>query len=313
MYAIAGVSGHTGSVVANTLLAAGKSVRVIVRDAAKGEVWKRKGADVAIASLDDRAALAAALKGAEGAYLLIPPNGFTETNIPANRARTTQAILGAVQDARPGHVVFLSSNGAQHAKGTGPIQYLKPLEDGLRASGVPTTILRAAFFMENWAAVAQGAVQSGTLYYALSTRISQVATTDIGKTAARLLVEGGGGRGRVEAGAGGGAAETARPPSNEIEGAPNQPRIVNLAGPADLTLEDVAAALSKVAGKPIAAVTVPPSAMVESLVGMGASRELAELYGEMAAAMKDGKIEWEGEPIRGSITLEQRLRELLAA
>ena len=291
MYAIAGVSGHTGSVVANTLLAAGKSVRVIVRDAAKGEVWKRKGADVAIASLDDRAALAAALKGAEGAYLLIPPNGFTETNIPANRARTTQAILGAVQDARPGHVVFLSSNGAQHAKGTGPIQYLKPLEDGLRASGVPTTILRAAFFMENWAAVAQGAVQSGTLYYALSTRISQVATTDIGKTAARLLVEGGG----------------------KIEGAPKQPRIVNLAGPADLTLEDVAAALSKVAGKPIAAVTVPPSAMVESLVGMGASRELAELYGEMAAAMKDGKIEWEGEPIRGSITLEQRLRELLAA
>jgi len=291
MYAIAGVSGHTGSVVANTLLAAGKSVRVIVRDAAKGEVWKRKGADVAIASLDDRAALAAALKGAEGAYLLIPPNGFTETNIPANRARTTQAILGAVQDARPGHVVFLSSNGAQHAKGTGPIQYLKPLEDGLRASGVPTTILRAAFFMENWAAVAQGAVQSGTLYYALSTRISQVATTDIGKTAARLLVEGGG----------------------KIEGAPNQPRIVNLAGPADLTLEEVAAALSKVAGKPIAAVTVPPSAMVESLVGMGASRELAELYGEMAAAMKDGKIEWEGEPIRGSITLEQRLRELLAA
>jgi uncharacterized protein YbjT (DUF2867 family) len=291
MYAIAGVSGHTGSVVANTLLAAGKSVRVIVRDAAKGEVWKRKGADVAIASLDDRAALAAALKGAEGAYLLIPPNGFTETNIPANRARTTQAILGAVQDARPGHVVFLSSNGAQHAKGTGPIQYLKPLEDGLRASGVPTTILRAAFFMENWAAVAQGAVQSGTLYYALSTRISQVATTDIGKTAARLLVEGGG----------------------KIEGAPKQPRIVNLAGPADLTLEEVAAALSKVAGKPIAAVTVPPSAMVESLVGMGASRELAELYGEMAAAMKDGKIEWEGEPIRGSITLEQRLRELLAA
>ena len=291
MYAIAGVSGHTGSVVANTLLAAGKSVRVIVRDAAKGEVWKRKGADVAIASLDDRAALAAALKGAEGAYLLIPPNGFTETNIPANRARTTQAILGAVQDARPGHVVFLSSNGAQHAKGTGPIQYLKPLEDGLRASGVPTTILRAAFFMENWAAVAQGAVQSGTLYYALSTRISQVATTDIGKTAARLLVEGGG----------------------KIEGAPKQPRIVNLAGPADLTLEEVAAALSKVAGKPIAAVTVPPSAMVESLVGMGASRELAELYGEMATAMKDGRIEWEGEPIRGSITLEQRLRELLAA
>ena len=94
MYAIAGVSGNTGSVVANTLLAAGKPVRVIVRDAAKGEPWKAKGAEVAVASLDDRAALAAALKGTQGAYLLIPPGGFGETNIPANRAKTTQAILG---------------------------------------------------------------------------------------------------------------------------------------------------------------------------------------------------------------------------
>ena len=149
MYAIAGVSGHTGSVVANTLLAAGKPVRVIVRDAAKGEPWKAKGAEVAVASLDDRAALAAALKGAEGAYLLIPPNGFTETDIPVNRAKTTQSILGAVADAKPGHVVLLSSVGAQHASGTGPIQYIKPIEDGLRASGVPSTFLRAAFFMEN--------------------------------------------------------------------------------------------------------------------------------------------------------------------
>ena len=284
MYAIAGVSGNTGSVVANTLLAAGKPVRVIVRDAAKGAPWKAKGAEVAVASLDDRGALAAALKGAEGAYLLIPPGGFGETNIPANRAKTTAAILGAVADAKPGHVVMLSSIGAQHAEGTGPIKHLKPLEDGLRASGVPSTFLRAAFFMENWAGVAPGAIQGGTLYYALGTRIPQVATPDIGKVAARLLVE----------------------------GAPKQSRVVNLAGPADLDLNETAAALAKVAGKPIAAVTVPASAMIEALVGMGASRELAELYGEMSVAMNAGKLAWEGEPERGSITLEQRLGQLLA-
>ena len=282
MYAIAGVSGNTGSVVANTLLAAGKPVRVIVRDAAKGEPWKAKGAEVAVASLDDRAALAAALKGTQGAYLLIPPGGFGETNIPANRAKTTQAILGAVADARPAHVVMLSSIGAQHDAGTGPIKHLKPLEDGLRASGVPATFLRAGFFMENWAGMAAGAIQSGTLYYALAQRIPQVATPDIGKVAARLLVE----------------------------GPPKQSRVVNLAGPADLDLQDTAAALSKVAGKPIAAVSVPPSAMVDALVGMGASREIAEIYGEMSEGM--AKLVWEGEPERGSITLEQRLGQLLA-
>lgn len=285
MYAIAGVSGHTGAVVANTLLAAGKPVRVIVRDAAKGAEWSAKGAEVAVASLDDRAALARALRGATGAYLLIPPNGWTQTNLATDRAKYAAAIVGAVGDARPGHVVLLSSIGAQHAKGTGPIQYIHPIEIGLNALGVPSTFLRPAFFMENWGGVLKGALESGTLYYGLSVRIPQVATGDIGKTAARLLVE----------------------------GAPAKTRVVNLAGPQDLTLQDVAATLSRVTGKAISGVSVPPSAMTESLVGMGASRELAEMYGEMATAMNDGRIVWEGDvTVRGSITLEQRLRELLA-
>ena len=284
MYVIAGVSGHTGSVVADTLLTAGKPVRVIVRDAAKGEPWKAKGAQVAVASLDDRTALAAALRGATGAYLLIPPSNWTQTNIPADRKRYADAIVGAVADAKPDHVVLLSSIGAEHANATGPIQYIHPIESGLRASGVPSTFLRAAFFMENWGGVLKGAIDGGTLYYGLSARIPQVATGDIGKTAARLLVEG-----------------------------PRGVRVVQLAGPQDLTLDDVAATLSKITGKSIAAVSVPPAAMVESLVGMGASRELAEMYGEMATAMNDGRIAWQtGDVVRGSITLEQRLRELLA-
>ena len=50
MFAVAGVNGHTGKVVAETLLAQSVPVRVIVRDAKKGEAWKAKGAEVAIAS-----------------------------------------------------------------------------------------------------------------------------------------------------------------------------------------------------------------------------------------------------------------------
>jgi hypothetical protein len=36
MFVVTGVTGNTGSVVASTLLAAGKPVRVVVRDAKKG-------------------------------------------------------------------------------------------------------------------------------------------------------------------------------------------------------------------------------------------------------------------------------------
>ena len=287
MYVIAGVSGNTGSVAANTLLAAKQPVRVIVRDAAKGEPWKSKGAEVAIASLDDRAALARALAGAKGAYLLLPPSSWVATDIAADRARLTTALLGAVRDARPDHVVLLSSIGANHASGTGPIQYIHPIEAGLREANIPSTFLRAGFFMENWVGMAQGAIDAGTLYYGMrgDRPLPQVGTPDIGRTAARLLVE----------------------------GAPSGTRIVELAGPADLTLQEVADTLGKIAGKPIAAVTVPPQATIEALRGMGASAEIAAMYAELTVAFNDGLLAWEGkELVRGTVTLEQRLRELLA-
>jgi len=286
MYVIAGVSGNTGSVAADTLLAAKQPVRVIVRDAAKGEPWAAKGAQVAVASLDDRAALARALTGATGAYLLLPPNAFGETDLAAKRKQLAASIIGAVADARPGHVVLLSSIGAHLPSGTGPIQYLRPLEQGLRESGVPSTFLRAGFFQENWLGSAPGAIESGTLYYGLQSdlKLPQVATPDIGRTAAKLL----------------------------LEGPPRGARIVQLAGPAELTLTEVAGVLGKIAGKSIAAVTVPRQATIGAFTGMGASQVVAEGYADMIDTFNAGRLVWEdGEVVRGTVTLEQRLRELL--
>jgi uncharacterized protein YbjT (DUF2867 family) len=286
MYVIAGVSGHTGSVVARTLLAAGQPVRVLVRDAAKGEPWRALGAEVVVADLADEAALTGALTGAAGAYLLLPPVGWTQTGIAADRKVKTAALLGAVRAARPGHVVLLSSVGAELADGTGPIQYIHPVEEGLRESGVPTTFLRCSSFMENWGGMLAGAIAGGALYYGVTEGLAfgQVATEDIGKTAAQLLLEG-----------------------------PRGTRIVELAGPVDLSLQDIAATLSKVAGKPIQGVSVPPAAMAQAMVGQGASTELAASFAEMAAGISSGAIRFHGTPIRGSVTLEQRLRSLLAS
>jgi uncharacterized protein YbjT (DUF2867 family) len=284
MFVITGVTGHTGSVVASTLLAAGKPVRVVVRDAAKGAPWKAKGAEVAIAELSDRAAFARALAGATGAYILQPPFAWNATGIPAERAALVEAIAGAVGDAKPKHVVLLSSVGADQASGTGPVQYLHHLEGKLKTSGVPSTFLRAGFFMDNWATMFKGAVDAGTLYYGFAPDVAvpQVATQDIGKLAAKLLVE----------------------------GAPTGTRVVQLSGPADLTLGETAAAFSKVAGKPIGAVSVPLEAMIGSLTGMGASRDVAEIYAEMTGAINERRMKFEaGEIVRGSTALETKLRE----
>jgi uncharacterized protein YbjT (DUF2867 family) len=286
MYVIAGVSGNTGSVVAHTLLAANHQVRVIVRDAAKGEPWRARGAEVAVADLADQAALTRALIGATGAYLLLPPAGWTQTNIAADVAAKTASLVGAVREARPGHLVLLSSIGAEVPDGTGPIKFLHRLEQGLRASGVPTTFLRASSFMENWATMLPGAVAGGALYYGLGegVKLGQVATQDIGRTAAQLLLEG-----------------------------PRGHRVVELTGPADVTLEDVAAVASRIAGKPIRAVSVPRAAMEQALIGQGASPELAANLGEMIEAINHGVVKFHAPPVRGAITLEHRLRGLLSS
>src|SRR5206468_3733569 len=78
MYVIAGVTGHTGRGVAETLLAQRENLRVIVRNAQQGETWKQRGAEVAVAQLGDATAVAKALGGAKGAYLLVPPRYDTD-------------------------------------------------------------------------------------------------------------------------------------------------------------------------------------------------------------------------------------------
>ena len=68
MFVVLGASGNTGKVVAETLLSQKRNVRVVVRDAAKGQAWKEAGAEVSIADVEDGAALERAFSGAEGAY-----------------------------------------------------------------------------------------------------------------------------------------------------------------------------------------------------------------------------------------------------
>src|SRR3954469_4533381 len=132
MFVIAGASGHTGSVVASTLLAQGHEVRVIVRDEGKGAAWKQKGAEVAIAELDDAAALTRALEGAAGVYALVPPN-YAADDLMAAHVPIVDAWQKAIAAARPRHVVLLSSIGAELPSGNGPIASVHRAEDKLRA------------------------------------------------------------------------------------------------------------------------------------------------------------------------------------
>src|SRR2546428_623609 len=117
MYVIAGVTGHTGKIAADTLLDKKQPVRVIVR------------------------------KPEQGAFVLLPPDPTTSDYL-GSRARLTQAITSAVGKAKLPHVVLLSSIGAHIPRGTGPIAALHAAERSLEKSGAQTTFVRAAYFLE---------------------------------------------------------------------------------------------------------------------------------------------------------------------
>src|SRR5262245_38143267 len=128
MYVIAGVSGHVGSVAATELLNKKKPVRVLVRDQKKGAPWKQRGAEVSELALEDTAKLTKALQGATGFFVLLPPN-FAAANVYEDQRKLADSVIEAVTQSKVPHVVFLSSLGAEHEAGTGPIRGLHYFEE----------------------------------------------------------------------------------------------------------------------------------------------------------------------------------------
>jgi uncharacterized protein YbjT (DUF2867 family) len=88
MYAVTGITGKVGGIVARTLLGAGFPVRAIARDADKGRAWAERGCEVAMASISDKAGLTKAFSGVDGVFIMTPPDFDPEP--PAFRKRTKQ-------------------------------------------------------------------------------------------------------------------------------------------------------------------------------------------------------------------------------
>ncbi|MBL8909170.1 MAG: NmrA family NAD(P)-binding protein [Archangium sp.] len=285
MFVITGVTGRTGAIVADTLLSQGKQVRVVVRDAAKGEAWKKKGAEVAVADLGDQKALTAALSGAQGVYLLSPPN-FAVKDFVGDRKALAETVAASVKAAKVPSVVFLSSVGAQVPAGTGPIVTVHNAEAILAKAAPSVTFVRAAYFVENWGSVLGLAKSQGILphYGPIDVKFSQVTTADIGAASAKALLS----------------------PADGV-------RIIELAGKEDWSVNDVAAEVSKLIGKPVQAVSAPVEQAHAGLLQAGLPDPMAGLYAEMYAGFAKGQIGWEkpGSLTRGTTSLADGLRSLI--
>src|SRR5277367_115091 len=112
MFAITGITGNVGGEVARNLLETKQPVRGVARDVGKCTAWAQRGCEIVGADINDAAALTAAFKGAEGVFVLVPPDFDPSPDF--REARAIAATLRTALDAaRPGTVVYLSTIGAR--------------------------------------------------------------------------------------------------------------------------------------------------------------------------------------------------------
>jgi uncharacterized protein YbjT (DUF2867 family) len=272
-------------VVAGTLLSRKQPVRIVVRSADKGVAWKAKGAEIAVASLEDVPAMTKALEGATGLYLLVPPNYGAMAWLSEQRQRMDQAAQ-AVKASGIMQVVFLSSIGAHIAEGTGPIRAARYGEQALGAVAKHLTVLRPCYFMENWVPGIGMAKDQGILptFIAPTAKVPMISTRDIGRVGAEQLMAGGKGK-----------------------------QIVELAGPEEYSPNQVATALGQILGKTVTAQYAPLSAVVPTFKSFGFSDEAAKLFKEMYTSFSTGAIGYEHPVslVRGRVALAEALKGLV--
>jgi uncharacterized protein YbjT (DUF2867 family) len=260
MYVVLGASGNTGHVVAKNLLARGQKVRVVGRDAARLQALAAEGAEIFVGDVTDTRAMAKAFRGAETAYVMIPPN-LTSNDYRSYQERAVDAIATAVRHAGVKNVVSLSSIGADKASGTGPVVGLHNLEQKLnQVDDINILHLRAGYFMENTLPQMGAIRMTGNVAGPLrpDLKLPMIATRDIGAAAADALLK--------------------------LDFRGKQTR--ELQGERDLDYTEVASIIGNGIGKPgLGYVQLPDDQMKPALVQMGMSENFVGILLEMAGSL----------------------------
>jgi uncharacterized protein YbjT (DUF2867 family) len=184
---VLGATGGQGGAVTDALLDRGAPVRALVRDpdSSGAQRLDAVGVETVAGSLDDRASLAAAMRGARAVFALTTP---FEAGVDAEVAQG-RAIAAAAHDAGVPHLVFSSVAGADTHSGVPHFQSKALIEAELAAGAVPFTILGPTYFFDNALGGARR-ILDGVLDLPLppDRPLQQLARPDLGAFAAAVLL-----------------------------------------------------------------------------------------------------------------------------
>ncbi|OGW46519.1 MAG: hypothetical protein A2078_06400 [Nitrospirae bacterium GWC2_57_9] len=265
MITLLGATGNVGSRIAGILAGNGEKVRLVARDVGRLRRMVGRRAEAMAGDARDVEFLAKAFQGSDAVFTLIPPDSTAERFLDYADA-IGGSIARALEIARVGHVVNLSSVGADLPDGTGPIVGLHRQEERLnRIDGLNVLHLRAAYFMENLLMNIGLIRTQGINGSAIrgDVRMPMVATLDIASYAAERLQK------------------------RDFAGA----SVRYLLGRHDITMLEATMTVGIKIGKPNLPYVVFPYADAEqAMVKAGLSPDMSRLYIEMSKAFNDGRV-----------------------
>ena len=229
MILVTGASGSVGKEVLKAVATGSEKHRAMYRSEAEA-AKAPAGTETVIADFAKPETVAAALRGVESVYLVCSP-------IP-ELVQLESNVIDACVAAGVKHVVLNSAIGAGHYGKSFPSWHRK-VEDKLRGTRLSYTILRPNSFHQNVVSIFAPSIRAQGVFYGSmrDSRNSFLDVRDIAAVAAKALA-----------------------------GGPHSGKIYELNGPEALTYTELAARISKAAGREVKYVDIPMEAQRKAML-----------------------------------------------
>ena len=233
MILVTGASGTVGRPVLEEVVKTGKPVKAMYRGAEDARNAPA-GVATAIADFADKASMAKALQGIDTIYLVCSP-------IP-QLVELESNVIEACKKAGVAYVVLNSALGAGDYPKSFP-SWHRQVEDKLKASGLQYAILRPNSFMQNIAAYMAPSIRAQGAFYAAmgDAKLSLIDVRDIAVIVAKALTNPAAFAGKT----------------------------IELNGPEAFSYTEIAAKISRVAGRTVQYVDIPEAAQRQGMLDLG--------------------------------------------
>jgi uncharacterized protein YbjT (DUF2867 family) len=245
---VTGATGNTGSLLVPKLLKSDVDVSIFVRDEAKAADLKELGARVVTGDLDKPETIRAAVKDVDKIYLLTW-NGQSQL-------KQVENFMNEISRSGKPHIIRHSMWGPDNSR---IIKQGYKIEEMIKSSGMPWTILKPTFFMQNTMMAAQTIASDGTIYWDMKDgKLGMIDVRDIADAAFGAITQNG-----------------------------HEGKSYILTGPKPVSFHDIAQIFSKVLSKEVKYVNVPGEASYQAMVGMGIPDWIAKGYQELSEGFSD--------------------------